>query len=241
MRATQLLLMLAMACGMPSGAQVTNRLLINSFETSADLLRFARNNCSVSSSTDGVTDRQKSALVVFSNADWPSLYFKAGTGFTGGDWRAWGAAVVDIFNTNPASVTVDIRVDDDFSTDGAKHCQTGSIGVPAGQKATVMMPLNKSVPPGMKGGPPIYPDALQMNVSGSAIELSHIVAFQIFLPTPGRQTTLFLDNIRLLPPTPLVAAGQLFMQHFLNFLPLPHGHGSLRPIFGCRTKGCGAT
>jgi hypothetical protein len=30
---------------------------------------------------------------------------------------------VDILNTNPASVTVDIRVDDDFSADGAKHCQ----------------------------------------------------------------------------------------------------------------------
>jgi hypothetical protein len=40
-----------------------------------------------------------------------------------------------------------------------------------------------------------------MNVSGSAIDLSHIVAFQVFLPTPSRQTTLFLDNIRLLPPT----------------------------------------
>jgi hypothetical protein len=79
MRAPQLLLMLAMACGMPSGAQVTNRLLSNSFETSADLLRFARNNCSVSSSTDGVTDGQKSALVVFSNVDRPSLYFKVGT------------------------------------------------------------------------------------------------------------------------------------------------------------------
>jgi len=42
-----------------------------------------------------------------------------------------------------------------------------------------------------------------MNVSGPSIDLSHIVAFQVFLPTPGRQTTLFLDNIRLLPPTPL--------------------------------------
>ena len=69
MRATRLLLMLAMAWGMPSGAQVTNGLLVNSFETSADLLRFTRNNCSVSSSTEGGTDGQKAALVVFSNAD----------------------------------------------------------------------------------------------------------------------------------------------------------------------------
>src|SRR5208337_2693317 len=91
---------------------------------------------------------------------------------------------------------------DSFSR-SANRTQTGSIGVPAGQKATVVMPLSKSVPPGMKGGPPICPDALQMNVSGPSIDLSHIVAFQVFLPTPARQTTLFLDNIRLLPPTPL--------------------------------------
>jgi hypothetical protein len=143
---------------MPSGAQVTNGLLVNSFETSADLLRFTRNNCSVSSSTEGVTDGQKAALVVFSNVDWPNLHFKVGTGFANGDWRGWGAVAVDILNTNPASVTVDIRVDDDLSADGAKHCQTGSIGVPAGQKATVVMPLSKSVPPGMRGGPPIAPD-----------------------------------------------------------------------------------
>jgi hypothetical protein len=193
----------AMTLGTPSGAQVTNSLLVNSFETSADLLRFTRNNCSVSSSTEGVTDGQKAALVVFSNVDWPNLYFKVGTGFANGDWRAWGAVAVDILNTNPASVMVDIRVDDDLSADGSKHCQTGSIAIPAGQKATVVMPLGKSVPPGMNGGPPIAPGTLQMNVSGSAIALSHIVAFQIFLPTPGRQTSLFLDNIRLLPPMPL--------------------------------------
>ena len=107
MKATRLLLILAMALGMPSGAQVTNGLLVNSFETSADLLRFTRNNCSVSSSTEGVTDGLKAALVVFSNVDWPNLHFKVGTGFANGDWRDWGAVAVDILNINPASVTVD--------------------------------------------------------------------------------------------------------------------------------------
>ena len=176
----------AMALGTPSGAQVTNGLLVNSFETSADLLRFTRNNCSVSSSTEGVTDGQKAALVVFSNVDWPNLLFKVGTGFANGDWRGWGAVAVDILNTNPASVTVDIRVDDDLSADGAKHCQTGSIGVPAGQKATVVMPLGKSVPPGMKGGPPIAPGALQMNVSGSCHRPFAHCRFPDFPPQTGQ-------------------------------------------------------
>jgi hypothetical protein len=46
--------------------------------------------------------------------------------------------------------------------------------------------LTKSVLPGMRGGPPIAPGALQMNVYGASIDLSHIVAFQIFLPHAGQ-------------------------------------------------------
>jgi hypothetical protein len=85
MKGTRVMLMLAMTWVLPAGAQVTNGLLVNSFETSADLLRFTRNSCSVSSSTNGVTDGQKAAMVVFSNVDWPNLYFTVGTGFTNGD------------------------------------------------------------------------------------------------------------------------------------------------------------
>ena len=212
MKGTRLILMLALAWAMPASAQVTNGLLVNSFETSTDLLRFTRNSCSVSLSTNGVTDGQKAAVVVFSNVDWPNLYFTVGTGFTNGDWRAWGAVAVDILNTNSASVTVDIRVDDDFSADGVNHCQTGSASVPGGQTATVVMPLTNSAPPGMRGGPPLAPDAFNMNVYGAAIDLSHIVAFQIFLPIPGRQTTLFLDNIRLLPPPVLTGLADQYGQ-----------------------------
>ena len=87
--------MLALAWAMPASAQVTNGLLVNSFETSTDLLRFTRNSCSVSLSTNGVTDGQKAAVVVFSNVDWPNLLFKVGTGFTNGDWRGWGAVAVE--------------------------------------------------------------------------------------------------------------------------------------------------
>jgi hypothetical protein len=86
---------------MASDAQVTNGLLLNSFETSTDLLRFTRNNCSVSSSTERVTDGQKAALVVFSNVDWPNLHFKVGTGFANGDWHVWGAVAVDNIEYKP--------------------------------------------------------------------------------------------------------------------------------------------
>jgi hypothetical protein len=195
-------LLLAVVWGWSAPAQSTNGLL-DSFETSADLSRFTRNNCLVFSSTNGVTDGQKSGLVIFQNVAWPNIYFQSGTGFTNGDWRAWGGIAVDILNTNSQAVTVDLRVDDDFSADGVHHCQTGSIGVPAAQALSVVMPFTDYVPSGMRGGPPILFGAVNMSVYGSAIDFSHIVAFQIFLPQPGRQVALVIDRIRLVPPAAL--------------------------------------
>ena len=110
---------------------------------------------------------------------------------------------MDILNTNSQSVTVDIRVDDDFSADGVNHCNTGSIGIPAGQGLSVVMPFTNSVPSGMRGGPPLVYGAQNMNVYGPDIDFSHIVAFQIFLPKPGKQVALFIDNVRLVPATAL--------------------------------------
>jgi len=77
-------LLLAVVWGWSAPAQRTNGLL-DSFETSADLSRFTRNNCLVFSSTNGVTDGQKSGLVIFQNVAWPNIYFQSGTGFTNGD------------------------------------------------------------------------------------------------------------------------------------------------------------
>src|SRR5512136_209735 len=134
-----LLVLVSLALAPWAAAQSTNG-LINSFETSGDLLKFTKNNCSVSLSTNGVTEGQKAALVVFSRVDWPNIYFRVGTGFPNGDWRAWGGLAVDIMNTNANAVTVDIRVDDDFSADGIHHCQTGSASIPGNQAATVVMP-----------------------------------------------------------------------------------------------------
>jgi hypothetical protein len=64
----------------------------------------------------------------------------------------------------------------------------------------------------MKGGPPLIIEVLQMNVYGASIDLSHIVALQVFLPTPGKQTTLFLDNICLLPPPALSGVADQYGQ-----------------------------
>jgi hypothetical protein len=186
----------------PLHAQGTNG-FINSFETTADLAKFTKNNTTVTLSTQGVTEGLRAAQVVFANVDWPNIYFRTNTGYTNADWRPWGGVAVDILNTNADTVTVDIRVDDDFSADGVNHCQTGNIGLLGGEAATVVMPFTNVIPPGMRGGPPLLPGALTMSVGGPALDWSHIVAFQVFLPKPGRQRTLFLDHLRLVPPPAL--------------------------------------
>jgi hypothetical protein len=215
MKRFELLLLLSLggALALSTQAQVTNALLLEPFETAADLQLFKSNNSSVKLSALGVTQGQSAGLVTFSNVDWPGIYFKAGTGFTNSDWRGCGGVAVDVLNTNTFSVPLDIRVDDDFSADGVNHCQTGYASLAAGQQTTLVMPLTNSIPSGMKGGPPIVFGGQNMGVSGATIDLSHIVAFQIFLPKPGRQVALFLDNIRLVPPPSLTNLADAYGQY----------------------------
>lgn len=191
---------LGVVLGVVSACAQTSNGLIASFETTAQLNLFTKNNCTVSLSTNGVTEGLKAAQVVFANVDYPNIYFRTNTGYTNADWRSWGGLAVDILNTNDVPVPTRFRVDDDFSADGSQHCQTGSATVPAKSLVTLAMPFAAVLPPGMKGGPPLMSNALQMSVSGPALDWSHIVAFQLFLGKPGRSWTLFVDNFRLVPP-----------------------------------------
>jgi hypothetical protein len=207
------ILLLTALWTIPARAQVTNQLEIDSFETPADLSLFTCNGTSVTLTTNGATDGQYAALVVFSNVSWPNIYFQVGTGFTNGDWHTWGGLAVDVLNTNAQSVTVDIRVDDSFLADGINYCRTGTISVPAGQEVTVGMPFTNLVPPGMMGGPPLVFGAYTMSEYGSSINLSNIVAFQIFLPLPGQTIPLFIDNIRLVPLPNLTGIADAYGQY----------------------------
>jgi len=178
----------------------TNAWLVNSFETGTDLAVISKNSAAVSLSTNGVTLGQKSGCVTFSPSAWPNVYFKSGVAFTNLDWRSRGGLAVDVLNTNAAPIAVFIRVDDDFSANGVLHCQTASLFFPANASGTIVMAFPQSTVTGMRAGPPLVAsNALSTSVYGSALNWSNIVAFQMFMAGPTNPTTLFLDNLRLLP------------------------------------------
>jgi agarase len=184
---------------LPIPAQ-TNSWLVSSFETSSDLAVISTNNTTIFLSTNGVTLGQYSGCVTFNPSAWPNVYFKSGVAFTNLDWQSRGGMAVDVLNTNAAPISIFIRVDDDFSANGVVHCQTASLSFPAAASGTIVMAFPQSAVTNMRTGPPLVAsNALSTSVYGPVLNWSNIVAFQIFLASPTNPTTLFFDNLRLLP------------------------------------------
>jgi len=173
--------------------------LVASFETEADVAKITLHNTDVALTDEGVTDGRKALRVHFAKVDWPNIFFSLGQAFDSADWSAFGGLAVDVLNPEANPIRVCIRVDDDPSADGSRHCRQGSAEAPPG-KSTLVMPLPSAVPEGMRAGPPAsLPGAITMSVAGGSLNAANTVAFQIFLPRPDAEHTLVFDNIVLLP------------------------------------------
>lgn len=134
--------------------------------------------------------------VTFSaRTEWPNLRFAAGTAFAVTDWRDAAPLVFKLTNQEQRAVTVACRVDDDPRANGSVYCRQGSVELPAGATRLVAMPLASAT--GMRGSPPVAPGALEFRPSAQPLELSHIVAFQLFLPRPKADATLLLHSVEL--------------------------------------------
>ncbi|MBC7326804.1 beta-galactosidase [bacterium] len=176
--------------------------LISSFESADDLNKIVCNNTKIELTRTGATQGSYALKVEFLPSAWPNIYFRIDKAFVQGNWSNFSGLAVDVTNPQNESISLHIRVDDDFSADGIKHCRTGYTSIQPKEKATILMPLKSAIPPGMRGGPPILPDAKMMGVSGPELDWTHIVAFQLFLAQPEKPVTLIFDNIRLIPTTP---------------------------------------
>ncbi len=172
---------------------------ITSFERAVDLEKVICNDVEITQTRAGATEGRYALKAEFKPSNWPNIYFRIDKAFSQGNWSGFGGLAVDVENPNNETISLYIRVDDDFSADGIKHCRTGYISLQPRQKATIIMPLKSAVPPGMRGGPPLLPGATMMGVSGPELDWTHIVAFQIFLAQPPKSITLLIDNIRLIP------------------------------------------
>jgi hypothetical protein len=139
--------------------------------------------------------------VVFHVAQWPNVQWTATTPW---NWAATQMLAVTVTNPGKATEDVSIRVDDDTSADGTRNCRTGSAPIAAGETAILSLDLSgradtRSVY-GMVGAPP-NPAASTMHAmsAGGSVDLSHIVAFQIFLHSPETPVELVIKKIALLP------------------------------------------
>ena len=203
-RAFVLLLSALACCG-----QTT---LVSSFEDDEQLSVLRPRNTRVEVVTHGATDGGKALKIDFEPVQWPSLWFSPAAAF---DLREYGEIVFDITNPMDEPLLFRVRVDDDPRADGTRYCRTGGATIQPGETATFAFPLKLGTPAdyGMRGLPS-WPETRSLGSSGSwTLDLSHIVAFQIFLSSPAGVKTLIVDNVRFRPAPPLDGIVDRFGQY----------------------------
>jgi len=131
---------------------------------------------------------------------WPNIRCDAPAG-TPWNWSSHGSMILSMTNPTAADETFYVRVDDDVTADGSKHCITASGTVRA--NATQMFYLSLTAPDireagGMRAAPPTALSDLGEPLSCSgAIEPSHVVSFQIFRARPTAPAQIILHGISL--------------------------------------------
>ncbi len=195
---TTLILSTVLISNLVFGAGETDILSIHSFESSSALAKLTCNNIRIEQVEAWKGQKGHAVKVDFEHVNWPNITLKHGLAYDQKDWSQYSALAIDVYNPEKESIKLAVRVDDDPSADGAQHCITGNGGVAPGQAATLVMPLTKLEDLNMRGIPLPVPNGIALGVSAKEIDLSNIVAFQLFLPLPEREHTLYIDNIRLM-------------------------------------------
>lgn len=138
-------------------------------------------------------------LLSFAKATWPNVNFRAGHSYASADWSQAGALAIELCNPDDAPLSLAVRVDDSPLANGSVHCLTRSATLEAGERTTLLVPLNADAP-GMRAGPPYDCEGpSRAGEGGGEVDCAHIVAFQILLPKPERARKLELRGIRWLP------------------------------------------
>lgn len=151
---------------------------------------FIKNNAEVEL-VDAPSGSGNALKVRFGKVSWPNVFFKAGE--KPWDWSKYLGIAVDVTNPNKFGVRVCMRVDND-GADGAKNCLQDGIEVPPGKTKALSIPFKWGLDMGlwgMRGYP--WPS----RGGKTKLDPRRVIAFQVFLPTPGKPKTLILDNVRL--------------------------------------------
>ncbi len=171
------------------------------FEKADDLQLVVRNSVEVQRTSASVNLTGQALEVAFQPAEWPNVTFKPAQPW---NWSDAYALAISIHNPNSEPVWFGIRVDDDPRADGWNYCRQATTTIGAGQTQTYILPLALSpMDFGMRGLPPLVQGngVLLGAANPHRLNLSHIVAFQVFLHRPPRPVKLHVDNIRLVEGT----------------------------------------
>ena len=188
-------------CG-PRFAGADEMQRVTSFEAADEIGAVRPHNAKVQPTSERATDGKQALRVEFLPGEWPHAAVRSATAW---DWRRWGRLALDITNPGDEPIEFGVRVDDDRAADGAKHCRQGLGTIEPGATATFTLGLDAAADPmryGMRGLPPVPGTRGLTKQATGAIELGHIVAFQVFLGRPTRPRVLFVDHVRLLPAAP---------------------------------------
>lgn len=184
---------------------------MTSFEDDSQLAILRPRNTRIRVVETGVTDGAKALLVEFDPVAWPALWFSPPTPF---DLREMGEIALDVTNPMDEPLTFRLRVDDDPRADGSRYCRTGGGTIQPGETRTYSFPLQtQAASLGMKGLP-AWQGTTSLGSSGWwTLDLSHIVAFQVFMGSPSGVKTLIIDNVRFRPAPSLDGITDEFGQY----------------------------
>lgn len=162
-----------------------------SFETADDLKALRTHETAIQPTTRHATDGSTALEATFKPAEWPCVKMVPPAPW---DWSGFDGLAADMTNPGPTSIDFGLRADDDL-TGGPQHWRQGSGRLEPGESATFVLPLGPDpMTYGMRGLPtPSGMRGLRGDQS-KPINLSHVVAFQIFMHKPASPMVLILDN-----------------------------------------------
>ena len=146
--------MLLIGMFFPACVNAQQSICLNSFESPDDLVAATGIGARVRQLSEHATDGQYALRIDFEPAEWPNLIFRAPEG--GWNWEQSAALAVDVTNLTDETVPFSIRIDDDPSANGHKHCRSGSGHLRAGRGTTTFILSLGSADPmsfGMRGLP----------------------------------------------------------------------------------------
>ena len=201
----------ALAIG--TGTSWADEVLLNSFETPADLARVEVGHARASAVANGATDGRLALKVQFPAEPYPSIIFRQGKGFEAADWRPFGGLVFDVTNPDPAPASIAVAIDDGGGPDGKPRRHSGWTSIPPGTSTIEFFFPIRGLDR-MRAGPALVPgEVIIVGQDHTEIDWANVKALYITLCLPGRERTLLFDGIRLMPKPDLTGLVDRYGQY----------------------------